>query len=283
MGNKPKFMRPPLSDAFTNEASALSHRAFDGTAPIVSQIQLEYIHRNENQPRKHFDDIAIRELADSIEQKGLLQPIIVRKISGTEYQIIAGERRFRAHQLLERKSIDAIESQGDVDEIALIENMQRENLKPVELAEALARLIESHGYTHEVAAKMLGKSRGNITELLSINRVEPSIRAQCLTSDIASKSTLVELSRLSQDEQLSAWTELQAGTATVRNLRQKKLKSESAEIEANPGKKAKKVFATKHGVSVIIQAESPGGLSPEQIITALTDALKAAKKLGTEL
>ena len=69
----------------------------------------------------------------------------------------------------------------------------------------------------------------------------------------------------------------------MRNLRQKKLKSEPAEIKANPGNKAKKVFATKHGASVIIQAESPDGLSPEQIIAALTDALKAAKKLGAEL
>lgn len=278
MANKQKHMRPPLSDAFAGEASVLSHRVFDGSAPIISQIALALIQRNENQPRKHFDELAIRELADSIAQKGLLQPIIVRKISGTEFQIVAGERRFRAHQLLERKTIDAIETQGDVDEIALIENMQREDLKPVELAEALAGLIESHGYTHEVAAKMLGKSRGNITELLSINRLEPSIRLQCLTSDIASKSTLIELSRLSHEEQLAAWADLRSGSATVRNLRQKKSKNELVDVEATSGKKPKKVFATAHGAIVIIQGESADPLSLEQIVAALNEALKAAKK-----
>ncbi len=253
--------------------------------PRIVEIDLLNLHRNPQQPRQFFDGKALQELADSIQEKGLLQPIVVRtdgEIEGRQqYMVVAGERRFRAHQLLGKPTIAAIVTEGDTEEIALIENMQREDLKPLELAQALSRLIETHQYTHEVAAKMLGKARNTLTQLLSLNRLDEQIKAECPTSDI-SKSVLIELAKMPPEEQLAAWERFKSGTSTVRDARLAKAKGVDA--PTGPiGKRTKKFFNTKHGASVIIQAESPDDLTPDQIIAALTDALKAAKKIGTEV
>ena len=110
--------------------------------------------------------------------------------------IVAGERRYRAMQLLEKSSIEAIVVSGDMDEVALIENMQREELKPLEEAEGVARLIEKHAYTQEDAAQMIGKSRVAVTELLSLMRLPEEIKSECRGRDLATKTFLVELMRL---------------------------------------------------------------------------------------
>jgi ParB family chromosome partitioning protein len=253
--------------------------------PRIVEIDIVNIQRNPNQPRQTFDPVTLDELAASIQEKGLLQPIVVQKIGDDRYMIIAGERRFRACQQLGRPTIAAIVSDGDIDEIALIENIQREDLKPLELAEALARLIETHQYTHEVAAKMLGKARNTVTELLSINRIAPAIREECRTSDIASKSLLVEIARMEPERQTEAWAQAKNGTATVRAARAAKASAPSdtgadagAGSVAATGKKPKIVYSTPHGASVIVQAEASQALTKEQIVAALREALNAARR-----
>jgi ParB family chromosome partitioning protein len=252
--------------------------------PRIVEIDIANIQRNPNQPRQTFDPVTLDELAASIQEKGLLQPIVVQKTGDDRYMIVAGERRFRACQQLGRPTIAAIVSDGDGDEIALIENIQREDLKPVELAEALARLIETHQYTHEVAAKMLGKARNTVTELLSINRIAPAIREECRTSDIASKSLLVEIARMEPERQTEAWTQAKNGTATVRAARAAKASAPSdtgADAGAAPaaiGKKPKIVYSTPHGASVIVQAEASQALTKEQIVAALREALEVATR-----
>jgi len=248
--------------------------------PRIVEIDIASIHRNPNQPRQIFDQAALEELAASIQAKGLLQPIVVQKGADDSYMIVAGERRYRACQMLERPTIAAIVTEGDADEIALIENMQREDLKPVELAEALARLIETHQYTHEVAAKMLGKARNTITELLSLNRIAPVIRDECRTSDIASKSLLVEIARMEPAQQAETWERFKSGAGTVRAARAAKAGSSNGDAgqPVSTGKKPKVVFNTQHAASVIIQAETDQALGADQIIAALQEALKAAKR-----
>ena len=108
------------------------------------------------------------ELAQSIEAKGLLQPILVKALDGERYMIVAGERRYRAHQLLARPTIAAVVTEGDMDEVAIIENVQRENLRPMELAKSLGRLMETHGYTQEDAAKAIGKESVKIVLIIKI-------------------------------------------------------------------------------------------------------------------
>ena len=133
-------------------------------------IPVEKIFRDENQPRKEFDKEKIEELAQSINKNGLIQPLIVIKKDSENYTLVAGERRWRASQIANLKILPALllPSDLDKDEISLIENIQRENLKVTEEAQAYQRLIEKNNYTHEQLSKIVGKSRSHITNLLRI-------------------------------------------------------------------------------------------------------------------
>lgn len=213
--------------------------------PRIIELDIARVEANPDQPRKFFDESALMELAQSIEAKGLLQPILVKALEGERYMIVAGERRFRAHQLLSRPTIAAVLTEGDTDEVAIIENVQRENLRPMELAESLGRLMETHGYTQEDAAKVIGKARNTVTELLSLLKLPEAIKAQCRTSDIASKSFLIELARMDADSMKEAWHTLQStGQASVRVARARKageLTKEEIQLDA-PFKKAERAL-----------------------------------------
>jgi len=133
-------------------------------------IPIENIFRDENQPRKEFDKEKIEELAQSISKNGLIQPLILTKKTDKNYLLVAGERRWRAAQIANLKMIPSLLLPEDLDkdEISLIENIQRENLKISEEAQAYQRLIEKNKYTHDELSKIVGKSRSHITNLLRI-------------------------------------------------------------------------------------------------------------------
>ena len=191
----------------------------------VVDVPLQECRANPYQPRKGFDPLGIQELADSIQQHGLLQPITVRRDpkDKQKFIVVAGERRFRAHALLQRPLIPAVITSGNADEIALIENLQRENLTPLEEAEALERLQKKYNYTQEELAKTVGKARSTVTNLLKLTSLPRKIRKECSTSNVATKSFLIELSKLSsQDAQLALWNEAKERGITVREARIKK-------------------------------------------------------------
>ena len=133
-------------------------------------VPIEKIYRNEQQPRKEFDEEKISELAQSIKENGLIQPLILSIRDTDTYTIVAGERRWRASQEANLKIIPSLLLPEDLDkdEISLIENIQREDLKISEEAKAYQRLIEKNNYTHENLSKIVGKSRSHITNLLRI-------------------------------------------------------------------------------------------------------------------
>jgi ParB family chromosome partitioning protein len=133
-------------------------------------VPLEKIFRDEDQPRKEFDSEKIEELAQSIKQNGLIQPLILRKRDNETYTLVAGERRWRAAQSADLKILPSLLLPEDLDkdEISLIENIQREDLKISEEAQAYQRLIDKNNYTHEKLSKIVGKSRSHITNLLRI-------------------------------------------------------------------------------------------------------------------
>ena len=136
----------------------------------VEEIEIAKIKTNPYQPRREFNEEAIKELASSIQKYGLLQPVILIR-DEDEYILVAGERRLRAVKLLGEKSIKAIVvdySKNDLREYALIENIQREDLNPIEIAYSLQSLIEEHGFTHEELANSISKSRSYVTNLLRI-------------------------------------------------------------------------------------------------------------------
>ena len=133
-------------------------------------IPIEKIFRDENQPRKEFDKEKIEELAQSISKNGLIQPLILTKNVDDSYTLVAGERRWRAAQIANLKILPSLllPTDLDKDEISLIENIQRENLKVTEEAQAYQKLIEKNKYTHDQLSKIVGKSRSHITNLLRI-------------------------------------------------------------------------------------------------------------------
>ncbi len=133
-------------------------------------IPIEKIFRDETQPRKEFDKDKIDELAQSIKKNGLIQPIILVKRNDDNFMIVAGERRWRAAQIANLKTLPSllIPDDLDKDEISLIENIQRENLKISEEANAYQRLINKNNYTHENLANIVGKSRSHVTNLLRL-------------------------------------------------------------------------------------------------------------------
>tara|TARA_B110000483_G_scaffold133575_1_gene159850 strand:+ start:441 stop:1295 length:855 start_codon:yes stop_codon:yes gene_type:complete len=133
-------------------------------------IPIEKIIRDPEQPRKTFNDENIKELALSIKKHGLIQPIIIRKHEGGEYKIVAGERRWRASQIAELNIMPSIilPSDLDKDEVSLIENIQREDLKTTEEAVAYNNLIEKNKYSHEQLASIVGKSRSHVTNTIRI-------------------------------------------------------------------------------------------------------------------
>ena len=133
-------------------------------------IPIEKIFRDEKQPRKEFDKEKIEELAQSIIKNGLIQPLILTKNENDSYTLVAGERRWRAAQIANLKILPSLllPTDLDKDEISLIENIQRENLKVTEEAQAYQKLIDKNSYTHDQLSKIVGKSRSHITNLLRI-------------------------------------------------------------------------------------------------------------------
>ena len=156
-----------LSSLLGNKADLNSENKKDNGLLL---IPIEKIFRDENQPRKEFDKEKIEELAQSINKNGLIQPLILTKKDDNNYNLVAGERRWRAAQIANLKTLPALllPTDLDKDEISLIENIQRENLKVTEEANAYQRLIDKNNYTHEQLSKIVGKSRSHITNLLRI-------------------------------------------------------------------------------------------------------------------
>lgn len=151
-----------------------------GIAELVNRLPLDLIDRGRYQPRRDFDLDSLRDLADSIAAQGVLQPILVRPIDGGRYEIIAGERRWRASQQAGLAEIPAVVR--EVDEptavaIGLIENIQRDDLTPLEEAGALHRLLHDFELTHQRIAEVVGKSRTTITNLLRLLELNDDVKA----------------------------------------------------------------------------------------------------------
>src|SRR6478735_3953957 len=137
----------------------------------LRELAVELVAPNPGQPRKRFDEEALQALAESVQERGVLQPVLVRPVAGGTYEIVAGERRWRAAQLAGLERIPAIVREHDDTaslEVALVENMAREDLNPVEEARAVAGLVEELGLTREAVGKRVGRSRVAISNLLRI-------------------------------------------------------------------------------------------------------------------
>ena len=183
----------------------------------VKEIPVEKIKINPFQPRKNFNEEAINELAASIKKHGLMQPVIVIEDNG-EFILVAGERRLRAVKSLDQKEIKAIVSDISLNELreyALIENIQREDLNPVEIAASLKSLIDEHGYTHETLAKNIGKSRSYITNILRLLNLPEFVKEKVAQNQISYGHAKI-LSGLSENEILKTVENIQKHDLSVR-------------------------------------------------------------------
>ena len=194
-------------------------------------IPIEKIFRDENQPRKEFDKEKIEELAQSISKNGLIQPLILTKNDNDSYTVVAGERRWRAAQIANLKILPSLllPTDLDKDEISLIENIQRENLKVTEEAQAYQKLIEKNKYTHDQLSKIVGKSRSHITNLLRILNLHEYF-SELLNKEIISMGHARALGgKKPEDLDEKLLSQINIGKASVRDIENnysKKKKSE---------------------------------------------------------
>jgi ParB family transcriptional regulator, chromosome partitioning protein len=158
-----------------------------GTSAGVATLQLSQLQAGKYQPRKNMVDASLQELSESIKEQGVMQPLLVRSIASGKYEIIAGERRFRAASMAGLKEVPVLIKEAndqDAAAMALIENMQREDLNALEEASGLARLIEEFGYTHEKAAQAVGKSRSAVSNLLRLMQLAKPVQQMLAKGDI---------------------------------------------------------------------------------------------------
>lgn len=208
-------------------------------------LRMSEIEPNKNQPRRHFDDAAIATLADSIRQHGLIQPILVRSTE-TGYQIVAGERRWRACRMLGMSEIPAIVkelSDSETAQIALIENIQREDLNPIEEAAAYKELMETYDMTQEQLSKTVGKSRSSIANSVRLLNMPEKIQDLLKKGELTSGQAKAIASAETDEEMISLAEKAAGGKMTVREIEKQLNKSNSdndtEDFKPTENKKAK--------------------------------------------
>ena len=260
---KEKRLGRGLSALFENELeeNILNEEVISGES--IQEISIDKLISGKFQPRKSFNSESIKELSDSIIEQGLMQPIIVRKAEKNLFEIIAGERRWRAAQLAKLNSMPAIVR--DINDrsasiIALIENMQREDLTALEEAEGIQKMINEFGMTHEAAADAVGKSRSSVTNLLRLLLLSDFVKEKLNAKEIDMGHARALLS-LAPDQQNMICQKIIQENLSVRkvedlindNLNGKKTKKPQVQKESNKDlRNLEKELSEKLGYTVTI-------------------------------
>lgn len=185
-----------------------------------NEISLEKIVVTGNQPRKMFNDETIKEMADSIKEHGVLQPLLVRPLESGKYELVAGERRLRAAVLAGLKKVPVVirEMQDpEAWEAALIENLQRENLNPVEEAAAYREMLERYGYTQEELARKIGKSRAHVANTVRLLNLPEEVRELVKSGEITAGHARAILALKDEEQQLALARKIIQQGMTVRD------------------------------------------------------------------
>jgi ParB family chromosome partitioning protein len=208
-----------MADGAQVRSLAVAGQLRSGNRTVLAAVPVAAVRPNPQQPRRHFDAAALAELAASIRDRGLLQPIVVKR-DGDGYLLMAGERRWRAAQLAGLETVPALLRDDDPLEVAMIENLQREDLTPLEEAEGLGQLIDQFGYTHEAVAELLGKSRPYVSNTLTLRRLPEEIKAQYHADPCTSREILIDIARAETPErQAMLWRLAQLRKLSVRTFR----------------------------------------------------------------
>ena len=229
MAVKKKFDRSVLGRGLDDIGNGLGLDALIDTHSEVNtegssnlnEIEIAQIEPNPNQPRREFDQDALQELANSIRELGIIQPITLRKIEGQKYQIIAGERRWRASQLAGLSKIPAyivtVEDQG-VMEMALVENIQREDLNAIEIALAYQHLADTSGMTQAKISERVGKSRTAVTNYMRLLKLPAQVQIALKNHEIEMGHARALLAIDSPSQQIKLFKEVQQNQFSVRKV-----------------------------------------------------------------
>lgn len=229
-----------------------------GESSGAQTLRVSDIEPNRKQPRQTFDDAAIAELADSIRQHGLIQPIVVRS-TGTNYQIVAGERRWRACRMLGMSEVPVIIKELDdsqTAQIALIENIQREDLNPVEEAMAYRSLMDDYDMTQEELSKIVGKSRSSIANAVRLLNLPDEVVELLKKREITSGQAKALAAAETEEEMIELAKLAAAGKITVRGIEKAIAKAANEENdEETKSKKAPKTSEERANLSFITEMQ----------------------------
>jgi ParB family chromosome partitioning protein len=228
MAVKKKYDRSVLGRGLDDISSGRGLDALIDTSEVntqggsnLNEIEVALIEPNPNQPRREFDSEALQELANSIRELGIIQPITLRKVEGGKYQIIAGERRWRASQLAGLTTIPAyivtVEDEG-VMEMALVENIQREDLNAIEIALAYQHLAEATGMTQAKISERVGKSRAAVTNYMRLLKLPAQVQMALKNHEIEMGHARALLAIDSPSQQIKLFKEIQQQQYSVRKV-----------------------------------------------------------------
>lgn len=210
----PPAPQPEAAPAAAEPAPAPSRRG------QPEYVDIDFIAPNPDQPRTHFEPERLRELADSIREHGIIQPLVVSRDASGAYRLIAGERRLQAARLAGLESVPVVHREAEDDELlelALVENIQRADLNPIEEAMAYRRLTEEHALTQEEAARRVGKSRAAVANSLRLLNLEPEIRRSLVAGEISEGHARALLGLPDPRSRMNAWREVLKRHLSVRD------------------------------------------------------------------
>lgn len=201
---------------------AMAGQIFGRRRTVFAAVPITKIRPNPKQPRQHFDPEGLENLADSIRARGVLQPLIVRLDGNDGFTLIAGERRLRASELAGVTQVPVILSNHDLREVALEENIQRQDLNALEEAEALSCLAMERGFSHSELAEVIHKSRPYVSNTMALNRLTPEIKQEYLEDGaVVSREIMISIARQESPEKMAAlWKRVKLGTLSVRSFRE---------------------------------------------------------------
>jgi ParB family chromosome partitioning protein len=272
--SSPRRIGLPETRRLRHESHFVEQLGRPAGLPIGRLVPIEDLQPNPKQPRQNVGDLA--ELVASVREKGVIEPLVVRPAGPGRFQIVAGERRYRAALEVGLPEVPCVVREVDdaeAMEIALIENLQRKDLDAFEEADSLGALAESFGYTHEKLAERLGKSRSSITEALSLGAMPEKVRELCRLADISSKSVLLQIVRQKSVHDMVALVEsLQQAGGTRAAARQ----LAKGRHKAGPSRQRPYVFRYRppeKGFQLAVQFRKHD-VTREEIIQALRRALE---------